>query len=1807
MRRFLLLALVYVCAIGARADFNAPDFAYPQTVTKDAEAVLKSSTAQADGLRRLKAVMEITVAKSAVDPDSLFTAPSFISRIAAGEKSIEAKGLMLLYQAQTLYNIYERARWRYDRVQAPAEPLPTSPAEWSGEQFKGQIKSLCDSSLRLLKPFYNQPITDFKEVIKIESDTKVFYPTLRDFLFSRAAAITDGGDSYVMSALALSRPGSPEWAQWKGRTLSDAADFMKAYKDYPAGDCGGYLLWRAASAMGSDEWSQQKEECLGLVKKFLAASSASPAVVEALKNQEAIMTKPYANYQIPGLVAVGQRVAIPYTYGYTSRVGITVKRYPNQLSLTAKSLVVVETVSLATDPAVSHKTDTLYINIKTPGSYCLEPICDGATRKGSRSNGTNIVATPWMPFIFQVGDKSQVAVTDFVSGAPAKGVKASFRDMDKKTFTAAGLSDADGLIGVSGLPVRKYRNMPLQLSSKDKGTVYYGYDVALGYWGHNKYDDYITGTVMVSRPVYHLGDSVGWAAVLVKKNNEGEGRSTLVKDASVEAILYDANYTPVDTLTAVTDRYGRASGTFALPSDRLAGRYSIMVKHGDWTVTNGFMVSDFKLPVFEVKDLSVSRRDSVYVLTGSALRYSGASVPGADVKVDVCEGYYYSWWRPSFNEVKTSVSGTTEADGTFTIDIPATAIANDRIYECRATVTSQSADIAQGSTTFRTGKPYQITGAIGKEYIDLDKPVKLNIFASGNDLKPVALDARWSLLGKDGKAVAAGTCRIDSLGLHADMSAAPAGAFSLSVAPADTALANAQTFGRIFTYSIRRNLVPDGCGIILPEESFSLARGEKKEALVGVSRETWLYAAFIGDGGAPEVKLHHLKKGFNKVALQLGSEKERKIDFYCVDNGIVSNAGITLRLAEPSKKLTLKGESWRDKLTPGAPEQWRLKLSGATGTSSGALVATMYNAALGAFAKLSWPSDLQSILTAGVSKPYLSVSYASSYTHALYLSKPIAEISLSPEAPKWMFSPETARVYYSAGMMRATSTKLEGKLMAVNEMKAEASVEEVEEEVAADAAAPAEGAMAKTAGSSEPDEADNFQYRPGETLQAFWMPSVTIDDNGEAVLNFVTPNAIGAWSFHAQAWTDDCRAALMAATLTASKPVMVEPSLPRFLRRGDKATVLATVINNTDSPAEITTTVERFDPTTMVTIDSILITSSLEPHSQATVPFSLSATDCGSSIGYRVRSTNGTFADGEQDYIPVLDAVTTAIDSEVFYLTDSTPIFTATIPADLSGKGTVALQYCQNPVWDAVKALPGLYDYEPRTACGAASSAYAALTARGLLSKMPEIKQVLDLWLANPADSSLVSRLFKNEDIKLAMLAQTPFVGAANANSEQMQRLALTFNEKTIGQILKTSISRLAALQRADGGFTWGDWADESSSWVTQRVLYTLGRTLDKQLITNNQKLKTIIDRAFRYVDAHVEKDDYSYAALYSLYPSREPSTLPGRNCISRVKQQVIASWKKSPTARKASDALMLHNLGSTNVARQIMGSVKQFASPRGNKGITFPSVNSVNSYSTLLEAFATIMPDDTALIDGMRQWLILRTQATDDLGAYDPTTLVAALLSTGTRWTAIPTGATAAVTIDGSPVELDKIERATGSFSMRLDPSTSPRKAVFTKAAGSPVAYGSVVTVGSQPLASVKAASVDGLSLSRRLLVERDGKWVETTSFRLGERVKVQILIKNSRDMEYVTVSDDRAACLAPVDQMPGWTADAGSTRAYRETGDQATRLFINYLPKGTWYYTLEMTAATAGTFTSGTATIQSQYAPELTARSAASIIVVK
>src|SRR5205823_15014852 len=87
---------------------------------------------------------------------------------------------------------------------------------------------------------------------------------------------------------------------------------------------------------------------------------------------------------------------------------------------------------------------------------------------------------------------------------------------------------------------------------------------------------------------------------------------------------------------------------------------------------------------------------------------------------------------------------------------------------------------------------------------------------------------------------------------------------------------------------------------------------------------------------------------------------------------------------------------------------------------------------------------------------------------------------------------------------------------------------------------------------------------------AYWNPNVLTDAHGNAVVTLTLPDNLTTWHLSADASTTE-RTLLGTggADLVATKPVLIEPALPRFLTVRDHSQLGALISNLTDAPLRL--------------------------------------------------------------------------------------------------------------------------------------------------------------------------------------------------------------------------------------------------------------------------------------------------------------------------------------------------------------------------------------------------------------------------------------------------------------------------------------------------------------------------------------------------------------------------------------------------------------------------------------------------------------
>lgn len=320
--------------------------------------------------------------------------------------------------------------------------------------------------------------------------------------------------------------------------------------------------------------------------------------------------------------------------------------------------------------------------------------------------------------------------------------------------------------------------------------------------------------------------------------------------------------------------------------------------------------------------------------------------------------------------------------------------------------------------------------------------------------------------------------------------------------------------------------------------------------------------------------------------------------------------------------------------------------------------------------------------------------------------------------------------------------------------------------------------------------------------------------------------------------------------------------------------------------------------------------------------------------------------------------------------------------------------------------------------------------------------------------------------------------------------------------------------------------------------------------------------------------------------------------------------WKGLPLGEKAYYALALNRNGYHKEAARIVESLRQFALTKPELGMYWDNLqvgwryfDKVAITSTILQAFHEVGAS-TEEINQIRKWILLMKQSNDWGSSSLAADAVCALLSTGSQW--LEQSEKPSITIDGEQVAFSHIDEYVG-YCRKTIPVKSGATLKIQREGASP-AWGAIYCQYSAPAAAIEQSSITEMSIRKEYFVYADDGSltpVNDHQFHVGDKVQVRMVMKVNKDLDFVTVSDERGACFEPKDQTSGYRAMDG-IYYFMETKDALTNLFFSALPKGTHIVSYDTYVTTEGTFSAGIATAQCQYAPQISAHSAGAKITV-
>ena len=1530
---------------------------------------------------------------------------------------------------------------------------------------------------------------------------------------------------------------------------------------------------------------------------------------------------------------------------YKNLTGITLQLYKVNLPVTSAVLQNRTThfeskyARLQREEHFSLKPTTDYLNVDTTltiqapqaGIYFLKAVPDG--KKGV-SDGTLMNVTALKTIYRPLPDGTlELVVVDAVSGQPVSEAEVTIYTEKGGGYSPQQTYQADkqGTLKLDFLNSNKYwynahtaADNAMPILNLWKNDYYYK---------ESKRKEVLQ--LFTDRSIYRPGQTVYVSGLAYEMEKDS---TRVLADKKYTVSLYDANNNETGKVEVRTNGFGSFSGQFVLPSPCLTGYFSL--RAADTSVS--FKVEEYKRPTFDVtfEPVKVEYQvgDSIEVV-GMAKTFAGAPVQNARVHYNISRSYAWVWRFMGRGSARWEGEAMTDADGKFSVPVHF-EIDSDRresplwyyTYNIQADVTDGAGETQQANLSLPLGSTSMVLNMDNlPDNLVKEKKLEIKLTAMNLSGEPVDTPVTYQVVEmeeqkdgqeKEGRKVLTGTVEANKSFVPEAIYALPSGNYRLKLSAKDTQGRECTASKNFLLFSLNDKRPPFVITDWFYQDGLEFDAASPATVYIGSSEKNvyLLYDVFAGN---KRLESKRIELSDSVVSFRFPYKKEYGdgilVSMAFVKDGRLYSHNARIMKPAPEKKLQLKWTTFRDKLRPGQQEEWKLTVLYPDGSPAEAeMLATMYDASLDKIYsahKLDFGVDFHYV----VPLTYWNTSYMRNAY--LYVDFPLKRLRAVPLEYSELIIPSTGRmeamVVGYGGSPRATlagALKIRGRSAANAVMNQEAVTDMVLQEEMVETSAQEKVEMGS---SEELAETGDIQIRENFAETAFFYPQLRTNEKGEVSISFVLPESLTRWKFMGLAHTRNVDYGKIEATATASKEFMLQPNMPRFVRVGDKANIAASLMNLSDKGVKGTVRMELFNPETEKVFYSQKQKFDVKGGETGHVNFTFEVSDKYAVMACRMVADGDTFSDGEQRYIPVL--------------TDKQWV-TETVPLNVNGEGAhtfslenlfnkhsktaseqrLTVEFTAHPAWYAVQALPVVAHPQNEDALSWATAYYAHSLAAYIVKENPRIKQVFDSWKAQGGTKeTFMSNLQKNQELKNILLAETPWLAEATNEAEQKQRIATLFDLNTMNSQLAVSVEKLGELQNADGAWSWYKGM-QGSRYVTTQVMEMLVRLNALTHQDADSRMQPMIQKGFEYLGKQAAEEYKSMKeaekkGAVGLRPSEQVlrylyiCALDGKAPVDeKVNRYFIdklsGEGKELTIYEKALGAIILQQAGKVAEAKLFMQSLMEYSVVTDEMGRYFDTPKARYSWFSYkiptevaaMEAIQRITKD-TKAIDEMKRWLLKQKQTQTWETPIATADAVYALMATGASDLLANTGGVE-ITL-GKEVIRTPADDAIGYIKKTVSGDVMNIKKVSVDKEGTGMGWGAVYAQYLESMDQIGEQG-NGLSVSRQLY-KGDEALNESAPLKVGDKITVRLTVKADRDMDFVQIKDDRAACMEPLQAVSGFRWGNG-LGYYQATKDASTQFFIDQMRKGTYVIEYQVYVNRTGEYQAGIATVQSAYAPE-------------
>ncbi len=948
------------------------------------------------------------------------------------------------------------------------------------------------------------------------------------------------------------------------------------------------------------------------------------------------------------------------------------------------------------------------------------------------------------------------------------------------------------------------------------------------------------------------------------------------------------------------------------------------------------------------------------------------------------------------------------------------------------------------------------------------------------------------------------------------------------------------------------------------------------------------------------------------------------------------HANTTLSVPYDNQELTVQADVPAEN-KPGQNVGWKLLVNNAQHTPvNGQASVSVYDKSLDYYAQKKNPFTLDSLFTSYTRTPDVTLSSLPFSSWNMFLVERHHTWQEPPQLPTLNLSMQHRYYRNTFGVRKmALMAAAPTMMMAKSTSMDTRAMEEAAVDYAAGAAFGANSMDLKALDKGMASEEDSAEEQKADIRTDFaetaYFNATLPVKNGTARFNFTLPQSVTTWNVLGFVLTKNAEFGEFAVSTITRKDFMVRLHLPRFYREKDKGILQASIMNLTNrkltAPVTISLTQGGKNKARAFGITLPTKNVTVAPNATEYVQWEIDVPAAPGLYNVTATARTATDSDGEQRTLPVFPSLSRLLASAHTALQNGVNTLTISELNDVRDAQAELATLTVNPslALSVLNSMPNVLSSPYKDLISSLNRYVPLAVVNAFYTSYPQLKDAVKKL---PKRTGISAPWNESDPLRLTMLEQTPWLQTALGKAEQTANIISLFDDEIVSKRLTQERANVLKFQNTNGSFSWFVGGPEDT-YLTLRALDAFSQAVQ----FGAQVPQTQAQKAISYIVPKIEKQlkedktgstgtvAYALYAAYTLsaFPANWPQMASAKPYIQKWVNYADQQAKFMTPLGQIYAAAVYHRLGDDVKANAYLDKVLArmkynpltgaYFAPEAQSWVWYQ--DTITTQTATLKTLLEIRPQSEQ-IDPMVQWLLFNRQVTSWENPAAAAKAVFALLDVMKTKGALSSPTTYQIKWAGT-----QEKRTFEPFDWTKDLQWVKQGAQLTPATyhaqvtkqGKMTDFASLNVIYTS--AEAKASPKGVLNVAREYFVRFTQDNVqklrpvkEGDTLNVGDEVEVHLTLTADSAFEYVQLTDPKPAGFESADLQSKWTWNPVSM--YQEVRDGDTNFFINRLPAGKVELRYVLRPTVPGKFHAKPAQIQSMYAPEYGAHSAAEKVTV-